>query len=115
MSTRRHFHVEAREFLFERPSSFPLLPALQLLGVAMTPTGQGHLILTLDDEERSYFGPDSDTVARRTAILIAALKRGPAALDDDRAYLVDVWVSAAWEATLDALTDLISAGDLAHL
>ena len=110
----RHFHVEAQEMLFERPECFPLLPALQLLGVAMTPAGQGHLILTLG-EDRSYFGPDSATVARRTAILIAALKQGPVALDDPRAYLIDAWVSTAWEATLDALTNLISAGDLAHL
>ena len=110
----RHFHVEARELLFEQPEPFPLLPALQLLGVATTPAGQSHLILTLG-EDRSYFGPDSATVARRTAILIAGLRLGPAALDDARAYLIDVWVSAAWEATLDALTDLISAGDLAHL
>lgn len=115
VAQRRHFHVAARELLLKPAVSCPFLPDLSMVGLAVTPTGQHHLILSLADRDRFYLGPDSATIARRTQILIAAMQQGTRALDGPRASLVDVWVAAAWEATLDELTDAIAAGDLAQL
>lgn len=112
---RLHFHVDARELLLEAAVACPFLPDLSMIGLAVTSTGGHHLILSLANLDRFYFGPDSATVARRSQILIAALQQGTRALDGPRAYLVDVWVSAAWEATLDELTDAIAGDDLADL
>lgn len=111
---RHHFHVPAREMLLEHPERCLFLPNLTLDGVAVTEAGHHHLILTLGDLDRIYFGPDSLTVSRRAEILISALQRGAAQIDHAQADLVRVWILLAWEAALDELTEAL-AGDLEHL
>ena len=112
---RRHFHVDAVEMLLEDPQPCLFLPDLQLVGLAVTPAGQHHLILTLGTEDRIYFGPDDVTVARRAEILAAALRLGVRALEPFHAAAVANWVSLAWEAALDELAGALAAPALARL
>ncbi len=112
---RGHFHVTARELRLEEPERCPFLPALTMDGLAVTPEGQHHLILTLRATDRMYFGPDERTVTRRTQILTMALQRGEAALDRYHADLVGEWVATVWEAAIDELVDAMIGTDLAKL
>ncbi len=103
----RHFHVDAAELLLEDPVRCAFLPGLTLDGIAVTPHGQHHLVLTLAGRERFYVGPDDTTVTRRAQILAAALTRH---LDPAHAHLVGEWVQWAWDALLDELVDRLTRG-----
>lgn len=103
----RHFHVPARELALNPAQPCPFLPALVLEGLAVTPNEQHHLILSMG-QDRFYFGPTDQAVARRSRLLAAALCQGAAQLDPDHADLVGWWVMAAWGATLDELVDTLT-------
>lgn len=105
MNASTHFHVPAREILDDEPTTCPYLPHLTLDGLAVTPTGQHHLVMTLCDTARFYVGPDTATVHRRAHILTTALSRR---LEPFHAHLVHQWILAAWEATLDELVDSLT-------
>lgn len=101
----RHFHVPAREMLLPARQVCPVYPALGLEGVAVTPAGQHHLVLTLLPSVRSYLGPDLVRVQRQTALLVAGLVAGSLRARPDVARAAGEWVLLAWEAMLDELVD----------
>lgn len=105
---RRHFHVDAREMLLDVPEKCPVAPGITFDGLAVTPEGQHHLIVTARGQ-RAYVGPDVATVTRRAEILTQALSHGPAALDTDHATWVGWWVREMWEAVTDELTNAITS------
>lgn len=67
-----HFQVDARELLLDQPERCPFYMPLALEGIAVTPTGQHHLVLNTP-AARFYAGPDTanrgtpGTAARRRA------------------------------------------------
>lgn len=103
----RHFHVAATELLMPDPMHCPFLPTLTLDGVAVTPSGQHHLILSLHGRARMYIGPDDTTVRRRADTMAAALTPH---LGTFHADLIGEWVRWAWDALLDELVEQLTAG-----
>lgn len=102
----RHFHVAADELLLDDPVRCDFLPTLTLDGIAVTHTGQHHMVLTLAGLARFYIGPDDTTVTHRAQILTAALSKH---LDPAHAALVGQWIQWAWEALLDELVDRLTS------
>ncbi len=100
---RRHFHVPARELLLEAPEPCPVYPGLALVGLAVTPAGQHHLICTIGVRHRFYLGPDEHTVTRRAGILTAALQAAPNPVGAQTARAAGLWLTTAWDALLDEL------------
>jgi len=86
-----------------RPSS----TTLTLDGIAVTPHGQHHLILTLAGVARFYMGPDDATVTRRIEILTAALRNH---IDTQHASFVVEWIQWSWESLLDELVAQLTTG-----
>lgn len=104
-TSRRYFHVPARELLLDAPQRCPVLPGLALQGLAVAEGEQHHL--SLGSGTRFYVGPDTATVQRRAGILAAGLRQ--AGLAADHAQLAGAWVQEAWEASLDELVAAIAA------
>lgn len=102
----RHFHVAADELLLDDPVRCDFLPTLTLDGIAVTHTGQHHMVLTLAGIARFYIGPDDTTVTCRAQIFTAALSKH---LDPAHAALVGQWIQWAWEALLDELVDRLTS------
>lgn len=109
-----HFQVDARELLLDQPERCPFYMPLALEGIAVTPTGQHHLVLNTP-AARFYAGPDTATVARRAQLLGAALRRGRAGLSVDLAAAASAWVELCWESVVDELVDAIAQRDLGLL
>lgn len=103
-----HFHVAAREMLLEEHSSCPDLPDLALVGLAITDGGQHHVIIEWLSKEtivRAYFGPTQRDAYTRSRLLADGLRQGRAGVSSLHAALVQNWVCATWEATIDELVD----------
>lgn len=106
-TSRRHFHVSAEELLFGSAVPCVFLPTLTLDGIAVTPHGQHHLILTLAGVARFYMGPDDATVTRRIEIFTAALRNH---IDTQHASFVGEWIQWSWESLLDELVAQLTTG-----
>lgn len=106
----RHFHVPARELLFDVPELCPYMPGLAMVGVAVTETEQHRIILDemgpATSVDRFYLGPTQDHVGRRSRILAQALRS--TGLDDFHVSLIQQWVCTTWESLIDALVEGIT-------
>lgn len=110
---RTYLWVPARELLFEDPPRYPHHPGARLLGLALTPEEHRYLILAIGDV-RLYLGPDQPTVTRLTRMIAAALLANASRRRDTDPDLLSLaantvadWVQDCWEASGDALADLL--------
>lgn len=102
-----HFYVAARELILDVPQACPFYPPLAFVGLAITPDGEHHLILTTG-ASRFYAGPDTATVRRRSQILSAALRGGRPQLDPSLVAGAAAWIELCWESVIDELVDAIA-------
>lgn len=106
----RYFHVPAEEMLLANHEACPVYPLLVLDGVAVTPSGQHHLVLCLLPTVRVYLGPDRASVERRVQLLVTGLAVRSLRGRPEVAQAVGEWVMLAWEAMLDELVEAIAGG-----
>lgn len=104
----RYFHVPAREMLLDTRDACPAYPLLALDGVAVTPAGQHHLVLSLLPTVRFYLGPDQASVQRRAQLLVAGLEVRSLQGRPEMGRAVREWVLLAWDVMLDELVEAIA-------
>lgn len=100
--------------LLDAPERCPFYPPLTFDGLAVTATGQHHLLLSTPTVG-FYAGPDKATVARRAGIVAAALREGRAQLHPDLAAGVAAWIELCWDSAVAEVAAAIAAPTLEQL